>query len=331
MPENVLILGAGASRYHDFPVSREIWDKICINKSDLGTQQLEGLGFDPAAFADFSERLRLSHVTSVDLFAEYVIDDADDLYMAKGLIAYCLAIFEGPGTLAHSRPRNWYRTLSDALIGLRLDEFPRHDLAIITFNYDRSFERYLFDCLRGRFGKRHSVDEITAAFRRLPIIHIYGQLGALPELAEPGESVRPYERILTREQLDLAVAGMHLLPEIKRDPKLGNREAARKLLRSATGNVTFLGFAYDPENLLALDLANTHTGKQFYGTVLGIAAGSQMTRLNERIQGFGVGWHALQLPWEVFDAVDSMPDTILGPQRNSARAAEPQSVEPDAT
>lgn len=312
---NVLILGAGASRHYDFPVSREIWEKICVSKSDLNPAILTMLGFEPVAFDSFAERLAYSGVTSVDLFAEYLMDDPDDLKMAKGLIAYSLGLYEVRSALVNIKARNWYRSLVNILIGLRLDDFPRRDVAVITFNYERSFERYLLDCLIGRFIKRHDIEEIKAAFLRLPIIHIYGQMGTLEEFATPGEPMRPYERISYAPQLSLAVSGMHLLPEIKRDRRLGARTAARDCLRQATGNVTFLGFAYDEENLKALDLANTHTGKQVYGTTLGFGPNDPIVKLNNRMQrDFGVQWHPYAPDMDVFAVMEAFPDSILGPQ-----------------
>lgn len=315
MATNVLVLGAGASRHYDFPVSREIWDKICHTKADLNHAQLRELGLEPSAFDSFAERLALSGVLSVDQFAEYIVDDPDDLQMAKGLIAYSLGIYEGRGTLQAPRPRHWYRTLGEALIGFDLESFPRRDIAIITFNYDRSLERYLFDCLLGRFVKKHSLEELKEAFSRLPIIHIYGQMGALPEFEVRGEPMRPFERIQNQAQLQPAIAGMHLLPEIKRDARLGNRDAARKCLHEATGNVTFFGFAYDVENLKALDLANTHGGKQVYGTTLGFGSNDPIEKLQRRMQReFRVGWNPCPTDMDVFAVLEAHTDRTLGPE-----------------
>jgi hypothetical protein len=336
MPTNVLILGAGASAHYAFPVSREIWNRICVSKADLGDPRLTELALPPSAFKSFAERLAYSGVLSVDAFAEYLMDDRDDLYMAKGLIAYTLGLFEVRGTLP-GRDRNWYRTLANALIGLELDTFPCRDIAIITFNYERSLERYLFDCLLGRFTRKHGLDELIAAFKRLPIIHIYGQMGALPEFEERGDPMRPYEQILNADQLALAISGMHLLSEIKRDATVGHRDAARHCLRKAFGNVTFLGFAYDPENLKALDLANTHGGKNVYGTTVGFGPNDPTEKLNTRMQrDFGVQWHPYATDMDVFAVLESFPDRTLGPEIGSESAPsapegyEEVVLEPDA-
>ncbi len=332
MAKHVLVLGAGASRHYDFPVSREIWDKICLSKSDLGDPQISDLGFHPAKFKTFADRLAYSGVMSVDAFAEYLMDDPDTLYMAKGLIAFSLGIYEGR-TNMWGRARDWCRTLANLLIGSELETFPRRDIAIITFNYERSLERYLLDSLIGRFTHRHGLEEIVKTFKRLPIIHIYGQLGSLPELEVRGEPMRPFERIITREQMDTAVKGMHLLPEIKRDSTIGNREAARRCLREATGHVSFLGFAYDPENLRALDLANTHGDKEVFGTTLGFGPNDPIARLNNRMQrDFAVQWHPYAPDMDVFAVVESFPDQTLGPEVGSEPAVPPDDetmLEPD--
>lgn len=330
MASNVLILGAGASRHHDFPVSREIWTRICLNRTDLSDGALRGVGLDPDAFENFAERLAQSGVLSVDAFAEYVIDDPDDLYMAKGLIAYTLGIYEIRASL-RGRDRDWYRTLANILIGLDLDSFPRRDIAIITFNYERSLERYLLDCLQGRFIKKHSLEEIVAAFRRMPIIHIYGQMGALPDFQIPRAPVCPYDRISNPTQLRQAVSGMHLLPEIKRDDRVGNRDAARMFIKDATGSVTFLGFAYDPENLRALDLANTCGGKPVSGTTFGFGPDAPIDSLNRRMHEITAGhWSPFRPDRDVFAALEAHPDRILGVDRGAGPPAiETTSIEPD--
>jgi hypothetical protein len=310
MATNVLILGAGASRHYDFPLAAGIVTRVRDNV-DLMMQQAAAFGIEPPIYERVVARLLTSGCTSVDQFAEY-LDDAADIITAKALIAYHLAIFEVGGSLRSEwAGGHWYKLLANHLIGTKLDSFPQRDIAVITFNYERSLEQYLLDCLTARFEERPSEAEIRAALLRLPIIHIYGRMGYLPGFATNGEPERAYERILTREQMDAAVAGMHLLRELRGDPGRGDREAARECLRTATGKVIFLGFAYAHENLEALDLRNTRGGKTVYGTIFDIGEDERHEELKRRLKTFGV---ELNEWWrfDVYRALLTRPLTIIG-------------------
>ena len=72
---------------------------------------------------------------------------------------------------------DWYEYLSERL-NPSFDEFEHNKLSIVTFNYDRSLEHYLFTSLRK--WHRRSVDDCIEKFAKLPIIHVYGQLGKIP-------------------------------------------------------------------------------------------------------------------------------------------------------
>ena len=308
---NVLILGAGASKHYDFPLAADIVRRVRAN-TDSMTGRLGQLEIDQEIYERVVARLLSSGCTSVDQFAEY-LDNPADILVAKSLVAYHVAIFETRASLSADRPGgHWYELLANHLIGVELDSFPQRDIAIITFNYDRSLEQYLLDCLGSRFGERHSQTEVRDAFQRLPLIHIYGRLGHLPGFGTgSSRSERPYEPIRGGAELQSATAGMHMLRELRDHPRRGQREAARECLGAAQGRVSFLGFAYAQENLEALDLARTCTQKTVSGTVLGIGHDERRVELHERLHGFGV---TLSHQWEfdVYTALLTFPRTILG-------------------
>jgi len=130
----------------------------------------------------------------------------------------------------------------------------------------------------------------------------------------PSEPQRPYEPIENQTQLLTAIEGMHILREIRDNPSLGGRKAAKECLSAATGNVTFLGFAYAQENLEALDLAKTRGAKVTYGTVFDVGEDERIAELRERLARFDV---ALSENWrfDVYTALLTRPRTILGPPR----------------
>ena len=53
-------------------------------------------------------------------------------------------------------------------------------LTIITFNYDRSIEAFLFQSIKYRYKMRD--DETRSVFNSLPIIHPHGILGEYPDV-----------------------------------------------------------------------------------------------------------------------------------------------------
>ncbi len=311
MTNNVLILGAGASKHYDFPLAYEIVRHFRRNTDSMQSRAPQ-FGIEPADYDRVVARLLSSGCTSVDQFADY-LDDAADVFIAKALIAYHLGIHEVRPALSQKwAGGHWYELLANHLIGPRLDTFPQRDIAIITFNYERSLEQYLLDCLTSRFQQRHSEADIRAAFLRLPIIHIYGRMGQLPGFAKPGEPERAYEQIGDRKQMEAAIAGMHILRELRDDSGRGERDAARQHLRDAKGTVTFLGFAYAHENLEALDLTNTCIAKRaIYGTIFEMGEDERHKELIARLRRFNV---ALNEPWrfDVYNAILTRPLTILG-------------------
>jgi len=325
MGMNILVLGAGASAHYDFPLAYEI-----VQRVRRGTDSMKARAADfrihPRSYDEFVDRLLKSGCTSIDQFADY-LDKPDDIFLAKALIAYHLGIFENRASLSQKMGGgHWYELLANHLIGATLDTFPQRDIGIITFNYERSLEQYLIDCLTSRFEGRNSPEQIRAAFLRLPIIHIYGRTGYLPGFASgfgPGFSrgfgpgaltERPYEPVMDHTQLQAAIAEIHILRELRDDPKRGEREAARKLLRDSNGVVSFLGFAYAQENLEALDLSNTCKARTVHGTIFEIGQDERHTQLKARLKTFGV---ELVDDWrfDVFEAVKTRPATIFGEPR----------------
>jgi hypothetical protein len=310
MAENVLILGAGASAHYNFPLARALVQSACLR--DWEGAVLSACGLDVSALERFVADLKRSGTTSIDQYIGYLRNTAT-INLGKALIAYLLAKKEDLGELTRpGHPYNWYEALASRLIGPALESFPEHNIAIVTFNYDRSLEQYLFDALTSRFNQQHDTNKIREAFLRLPIIHIYGQLGSLPELGVDSALARPYGPIATPEGMARAVNSMHLLPEIRKAKLIPNSgtTAARECISNATRTIAFLGFAYSQENLEALDLAKTRGSKRVCGTLFGID-GEQVDEVRERLGRLDVSLTA-HWPYTVYQAVTLAPITLLG-------------------
>jgi hypothetical protein len=66
-------------------------------------------------------------------------------------------------------------------------------VSIITFNYDRSLEYYLLTCLHAKYKK--GLLECAKVLEKIPIRHVYGKLGELPELSSDPKATIPYDNL----------------------------------------------------------------------------------------------------------------------------------------
>jgi hypothetical protein len=310
MPVNVLVLGAGASQHYQFPLARDLARDACeLTAGSIAV--LEPAPPGARRIADFQHLLRRSGVTSIDQFIEY-LDDPELIWAGKSIMARLLASNEQRDTLTNQRRADhWYEVLANRLIGRTLETFPEYDIAIVTFNYERSLDVYLLDCLNHRFAHRYTAEMIKAAFQRLPLVHVYGQLGQLPELSKDPANTRAYGQIENALQLEIAINGMRLLREAREHPASApNIPLARDTIGRSTGDIIFLGFAYSEDNLQGLDLLRTARGKAIRGTVRGMD-GELRTELDMRLAKYGLAFSAA---WDqtVHQAMMAWPVTILG-------------------
>ena len=267
----VLVLGAGASCPYGFPTAKQLKNRICdVFSSRTPAIRLLEDNLAPAGkFLEFREAFWKSGTASVDNFLE---GRPEFLDVGKLAIAYCLIPFENEANLYRppTDDGDWYLHLSERL-NQSFDEFENNKLSIITFNYDRSLEHYLFNSLLNWHGR--SVDECIEKLAKVPIIHVYGQLGAIPypqrgcrAYLPHGEDEKKVLDALLNAVLE-AAHGITLLHE-----RASDLTEARKLLTAAE-RVCFLGFSYQASNLARLQLEDSVLNRWVFGTVLHFEAG----------------------------------------------------------
>jgi len=258
----VLVLGAGASYPYGFPTAKQLRNDICEAFSSRDTPAVRLLGDNAAPakkFLEFREAFWKSGTSSVDAFLE---GRPEFLDIGKLAIAYCLIPYENEKNL-YDPPepgRHWYLYLSERL-NPSFDEFENNKLSIITFNYDRSLEHYLFTSLLNWHGI--SVDDCIEKFKNVPIIHVYGQLGRIPYPRRDCRQYLPFgedERKVHGAVVG-ASQGITLLHE-----KESELQEVHNLLTAAE-RVCFLGFGYNPLNLARLQLkGDTVIEREVFGT-----------------------------------------------------------------
>jgi hypothetical protein len=266
----VLVLGAGASCPYGFPTAKQLRNHICeaFSSRDTPASRLLGDNAAPAEkFLEFREAFWKSGTSSVDAFLE---GRPEFLDVGKFAIAYCLIPLESEANL-YTPPGDagdWYQHLSERL-NPSFDEFEHNKLSIVTFNYDRSLEHYLFTSLLNWHGR--SVDDCIEKFAKLPIVHVYGQLGKIP-YPQPGcRQYLPFgeDEKKVHGAVVGASQGITLLHE-----KESELEEVHNLLTAAE-RVCFLGFSYHPLNLARLALKDSVVGRsrQVFGTARGFKTG----------------------------------------------------------
>jgi len=154
--------------------------------------------------------------------------------------------------------REYLRTPSES-------DFRQNQLRVITFNFDRSFERKLFRMLKSAY----SLDDPTASelVTAIPVLHIHGRLGGEHWLGERRPDSRPYNPIVSVDQ-KLALFN---------DVRIIHEDIDREVLSKAHAwlmaahTIVFLGFGYHPINVTRLRLNEPHPNATVYGTALGLS------------------------------------------------------------
>lgn len=151
LKRTVLVLGAGASKPYDLPVGSELVNEICGGLRRTAkefAQDIRACGVPEGVVREFGRALASSHQDSIDAFLQHRLEfiEVGKLSIARALIPH-----EIPDYIHRTRPRHWYAALLNVL-DAEHDYFPSNQVSVITFNYDRSLEYFLFTALQSRYG-----------------------------------------------------------------------------------------------------------------------------------------------------------------------------------
>jgi hypothetical protein len=240
----VFILGAGASMPYGFPSGEDLVRRI-VDLSPSSGALLEA-GFTADQIGGFCATLRESAVSSIDSFLEH---RRDLQKIGKACIALILIGHEGPGPLYQRNAESWYNMLADRL-DTTINRFPENKLSIITFNYDRSIDQYLFRAFKQRWDS--SIGNTYAAFANLKIIHLHGQIGTLPWQGAELSRCREYRPDGDGGNVLVGAEGIKIISDqsLEESPDF---IAARQLCYQAD-RIYILGFGYHQDNMRRLDL-----------------------------------------------------------------------------
>jgi hypothetical protein len=292
-----IVLGAGASYPYGFPLGGELKDKIIdqilfsrqpISERDSLGSFLDQFGYKEDIQKDFALQLKESMHLSVDafLFEHHEFIEIGKLSIAANLIR-CERKDDLMSTASEGESRRkWYAYLL-SLMGNR-EEFKSNNLSIITFNYDRSLEYFLYYTLKPRFNL--SEQERIEHINSIQIVHVYGQLGQLHFTNENG---RDYASLLNYGDLKKGAEGTSLIHE-KNNEEINseNLKAVHRIIGESE-LLVFLGFGYLEENIRRLKLKEYYKPDRIVGTFFGMEDGevSRAKNLIKEYSNIGLQAH----------------------------------------
>jgi hypothetical protein len=315
----VLVLGAGASVPFGFPSGQRLVDIIAYylrNTGCITTNRTFYPGMMETSFEEYINEIvkilkikfqeekiisfaeHLIGEESIDAFLEHQTDEF--LQIGKAAIAATLLPFETKDALdfsfmikrlESSSPdpfksekrnvieNNWYQVLWQAL-NASFEKFQDNKIHIITFNYDRSLEQYLYTQLKRRYPDKNDKEY---ASKICPIVHIHGSLGPLPWQLDSDESKQkavPYEAMMKKSHgpetahiikdqkskwLDIAREKITVIHESQEDTD--ELKQAREWILHSCKRLYFLGFGYHPTNIERLKIkSNCNVNMEVRGT-----------------------------------------------------------------
>jgi len=250
----VIILGAGTSIPYGYPSGTGLVKDVVQNIESLDwITIIDALGINRSGLNLLRSELLLSQTPSMDAFLKH---RPELLEAGKVAIALSLLSRENPEVFndLEVSDEGIYPYLFNSLTA-SWEVFNQNKLTIITFNYDRSLEYFLFSALKHLFNKSDS--DIEKAVLCLPIIHVHGTIGPLPWQAPDGTDYCPlFGAGIPAIEMGrrIKVASKNIAIVFQAQPKSKEFTFACECLKEAK-KIYFLGFGYNSDNLEMLGLS----------------------------------------------------------------------------
>lgn len=258
------VLGAGASQPYGFPTGIGLRKIILENFiPNPNTQWIEALNLqnvDKAVALRFASQFSRSGTLSIDSFLS---SHSDLVTVGKICIALALIPFEEEDKLfepALAGSVGWYEHLLKNIVSSN-DMVQPGIITIITFNYDRSLDHFIYKAIMNTFSDQLEKQEVKIEnlLDRIQIHHIHGQLG---DLSWQGNHSRAYSPNLSEGSLEIAWKRIRV-PSEQYENKTADTIVGYNLNQSE--RIYFLGFGYDDDNLEKLGISSLK-GKTIIGT-----------------------------------------------------------------
>lgn len=242
----LFILGAGASIPYGYPSGATLRNQICEGSRGVSTELARNIStsfdFSAVDVMEFAREFQQSRIASIDSFLAKRPEYSD---LGKAAIATLLIPHENDSVFDEvDADEDWYFQLWNALVaGVHsLEELALNQVRVLTFNYDRSLERYLHLAIKHTFNVS---DEVALdALGYFKIEHVYGSLGQFG-LSDANQT-RTYRGKINAIHLNIAVSSIRVIPEARdNDQVFTNAKDAFSWAK----HVCLLGFGFDQLNV----------------------------------------------------------------------------------
>jgi hypothetical protein len=285
----VLILGAGASINYGFPSGLQLKAEIC-KEIKLRNEIFDDLvlSTDEDHVEDFYNNVLLSSEFSIDAFLEH-----NQKYFEIGRRAITNVLIRKEKHVElfekwidkwldpENKDKHWYQLLFSKL-NAPFDDFSKNDLKIITFNYDRSLEYFLWESMKAKYSEQDE-ESILEKLLGIPILHVYGKLGSLP-VYDSDSSCVPYDLFRSVQATEerwwrkYIFEASQKIFTVHQAKEMSDVIAKAQTFLKHANRIYFLGFGYDKINMERLFIENDKNllkegglSTKCWGTAMGIS------------------------------------------------------------
>ncbi len=241
-----LVLGAGASVAMGYPVGSKLRTAILEYSNGRYEEVIcsDDLGIDSRDIDEFVDSFRESQMLSIDAFLARRNKFSE---IGKRSIAAILLDSENKDLL-HScdHTDHWYFYFFNKVAAAHdWDSLSFEGVAIVTFNYDRSFEHYMLNALMNAYGR--SFADAYRKLAQMKIVHVYGVLGSCNR---NDTDYFYYGGGASQRNVSIAASRLKVIPEGRDDDETLTNA---RLILAKSNNIAFLGFGFDEINLKRLN------------------------------------------------------------------------------
>lgn len=324
--KTIFVLGAGASIPYGYPSGADLIDETCdtndtgciLDNNPLLVAQSQHLKFssvlenngvrDREVIMKFNKKLKFAYPPTLDYFLNQQGSSSGFVVLGKlriaNIILKCEKRYKNSLFLPREKTENektkmresqkWYGFFfNNILRGNTLEDIFKNVITIINFNYDRSFECFVYNHLRNTYNA--SEYQVYEFFKHINYRHVYGVVA--PIYTYDGKLYYDFDQNIEKEHVNklkfvfspedesiyqygsiddqaFSFLSKEILQQIKLidEERKQNGEAhiiSDKII-SESNRLCFLGFGYDLSNMDLLNLKR-FAGGQVSGTVRDLA------------------------------------------------------------